>query len=1016
MTMKITSRKNLGRGCAKQVRFAIVCLALMVSGMAAYAQKAVTGKVTDGSDGSGLPGVSVSVKGTTTGSVTDATGSYKVNVASDDAVLAFSFIGYVSQEVAVGNRSSIDIALAADLQSLQEVVVIGYGEAKRKDVTGSITQVTAKEFNSGVNQNPLQSIQGKVAGLTITQGSGDPNASPTVRLRGYTSLAGGSDPLYVVDGVIGVPINSISPNDIETMDVLKDASASAIYGSRAANGVIMITTKRGKSGKPSVTFNNYVAVEEISNRLDLLDGDGYRREVGRLKGPASLNDLQRFPKDANGNSYNTDWQSEIFRTGYSYNNNLGISGGGSNFNYRGSLDFINRDGILANTGLKRTTGRINIDQKALNDKLSIQYNLSFANTASKLADWGIIGSAITFLPTIPVRNEKGEYAEIAGSFDLNNPVAMLENQKFDEVKRITVGGINMKYEILNGLTLGVNGAYRDENNVQSRFRNGAIKAYQGTNGEASRGLQQSKDKLLELTSSYSTQLGSIGNFNVLGGYSFQEVDFDGFGARNTQFLTDQVGYNNLGLGAGSLLTPSTGYTSSYRGRTRLVSFFGRATANFYDKYNFTATLRRDGSSKFGKNNKWGVFPSVAAGWIISNESFLEGNTALSFLKLRAGWGRTGNSEGIGAYNSIRLVGPIGTYYDGRVGDFLPSYGFTQNDNPNLKWEVIEQTNIGLDFQLFGGRLNGTLEVYNKDTKDALYPYQVEADGSRFVTNTILANIGTIRNRGIELALGGDLVKTDDFAWNSRIVGSYYKNTIVSLDGEFIAGEVRFNPFGGRGLSNVWASTLRPGRPLGEFYIPRFSGFSPTDGKVLMEAKDGKEPVSEYDKALLSEAGNPQPFLTGALINAFRYKNLDLSFQLRGIFGHSILNNLRSNLLIPGSVLETNMLNGLDQLPDNYSANQLSDYWLEKATFVRLDNWQIGYQIPVANKLVTNARVYVGGNNLFIITKYKGVDPELEVKGDLQGGGTSQVPNSIGLDAGGIYPKTRTFQLGFNLTF
>jgi TonB-linked SusC/RagA family outer membrane protein len=983
--------------------------------VSAYAQEVtVTGKVTDEKSNS-LPGVAITVKGTTKGANSDMDGNYSVS-ADKNATLVFSFIGFTSKEVVIGNQSVINVTLSDDVKALEEVVVVGYGTAKRKDVTGTVTSVSSKDFNAGINPNPLQAIQGRVAGLTITQPNGDPNTSPTVRLRGYTSLAGGSDPLYVVDGIIGVPISTISPTDIESMDVLKDASASAIYGSRAANGVIIITTKRGKSGRTTITFNNYVGVDIISNNLKLLDGPGYISEVRRIKGDSSLLDGQRFPKDAQGKNYNTDWWDQISRSGVTNSHDLAISGGSPTFSYRGSLNYTNREGIIKNTGFDRLTGRINLDQKALDNRLNVQYSLSYTNTNSDLTDGGILANATLFLPTLPVRNANGTYYEVPGAFDLNNPVAMLDNEIFKREKNTLVGAVNLKYELFNGFTLGVNGAIKRDQEVESRSRDRSVKAFQINNGLASRSLAQINDKLLELTATYFKGFGDKGsNFSLLGGYSYQNIVNDGFGANNTQFVANGLGYNNLGLGAGSLILPSTSYVSSYKNQTTLASFFGRGTLNVNEKYNVTATLRYDGSSKFGANNKWGLFPSIAGGWTISDESFFPKSNAFNYLKLRASWGKTGNSEGLVAYQSLQLYGPSGSYYDGSINNFLPGYAITQNTNPNLKWEVVQQVNLGLDFQFVNGRFTGSVDVFNKKTEDMLYKYSVPADGVKYFTNFIWANVGSMRNKGIELSFGGAIIEKDNFNWTSRLVGSYIKNEIVNLKSDdFDSGIIRFNAFGGRGLSNVFASILTPGLPLGSFNnVGHFVGFD-EKGQMLLEGKDGGAPVTNPSDARVNFKDNPQPYITGAWVNNFRYKKFDFSFQLRGVFGNSILNNLRSNLSIPGSILETNMLQSVTELPKNFSTNALSDYWLEKGTYVRLDNWQLGYNLAFDSKYISNARIYVGGNNLFIITKYRGVDPELEVKGDFNIGNSA--PNSLGLDASGIYPKTRSFQLGVNLTF
>ncbi|MFT4031438.1 MAG: TonB-dependent receptor [Siphonobacter sp.] len=1003
-----------------------VLVVMLLANLTSFAQdRTLTGKVTTAEDGTALPGVNILVVGTTRGTQTDANGTYRINVGPGSK-LRFTSVGMETQEIQVNDsQTTLDIVMKLNSQSLSEVVVVGYGTAKRKDLTGSVVSVSSKDMNPGVNPNPLQSIQGKVAGLVITQPSGDPTQSPTVRLRGYTSLAGGSDPLYVVDGMIGVPISTIAPNDIETMDVLKDASAAAIYGSRAANGVILITTKRGKAGKTTLSFNNYVGVSTISKRFDLLDGPGYVDAVTKIKGASALSDGLRFPENASGNYYNTDWIKEITRAAVTNNHELALSGGTPQLSYRGALNYISQQGLVQNTGLNRLTARFNLDQKALNDRLNIQYNLAYTETHSKYADGNIISNATTFLPTLPIYDTDGSFYEVGGSFSLYNPVAMLKNMTNNGELRYIQGGMNLRYEILDGLTLGVSGQLQRSTEVKDYYTNPNVKAYASNNGRASRSLDDVNNRLLELTANYTKNISDKSNFSLLGGYSFQQTDKDGFGAANNGFVTDFVTIDNLGLGSGTLISPSNNYATSYRNQTKLISFFGRGMLNLADKYNLTATVRRDGSSKFGANHKWGVFPSVGAGWTISNESFLAGKNFLNYLKLRAGWGQTGNSEGINPYNSLLLYGQSGTYYDGSVGDFLPGYAITQNANPDLKWEVLQTTNVGFDFQLLKGRFSGTIEYYNKLTKDMLFNYNVSADGVNYFTNTILANVGSMKNSGIEFSLGGALIEKGKFSWNANLVLSYNKNKIVSLsNSKYQTGQIRFNAFGGRGLSDVYASYLTPGRPLGEFNnVPTFAGFD-DDGNVLMKSGTGGDPVTDVSTSDASVAaaagnpinqGNPQPFLTGAFSNTFRYKNFDLSFQLRGTFGNKILNNIRNNLMLPGSILETNMLKDVNTLPVNYGTNVLTTMWIESGTFVRFDNWQLGYNIPVKGKTLSNARLYIGGNNLFILTKYKGIDPELQTKGDLSSN-TSQTPNSIGLDNSSVYPKTRTFQLGLNLTF
>lgn len=983
-------------------------------------ERILTGVVRDAAGKLPLPGVNIVEKGTTNAATTDASGTFSIRVGNH-ATLRISSVGYVSQERVTGNETRLDIDLQPEEKTLSEVVVIGYGTVQKKDLTGAVSQLSNKDFNAGITPNPMQAIQGKVAGLNITQPSGDPNQSPTVRLRGYTSLAGGSEPLYVVDGVIGVPVNSLSPSDIERIDVLKDASASAIYGSRAANGVIMITTKRGRSGKTTLDINHYVGVETISRRLDLMNASEYRAQVERIKGPASLNDNLKFPKGPDGNGYATDWMKEISRTGFTHNTELALSGGSENISFRGSLSYTDRKGIIKNTGFDRLTGRINVDQKTLNNRLRIQYNLTLSKIGSDLVNTGVINRAVLFLPTLPVRNPDGSYYEVDGSFDLYNPVAMQNNYQNVSQNHQLIGAVNAIYDLTDHLSLGVNGAYRYDNTVASSAYNVAVKAYKGMLGEAARNLDQRNDRLLELTLRYNRSLGGDSRMNLLAGYSYQQVDNDGFGARNNigdpsledVDLYNLYGYNNLSRYQGTLIRGQNNYATSYANSYKLISFFGRATFDLANRFNLTATLRRDGSSKFGANNKWGMFPSVAAGWILSNEAFLAGKQTVNYLKLRAGWGQTGNSEGIAPYNSLLLYGPaVNNYYDPVLKNYLPGVDVIQNSNPDLRWEVLSQFNLGLDFELFKGRISGTLEVYDKRTNDMLYNYSVAQNGVDIFVGNILKNVGSMSNKGVELTLGGTVLEKGKGRWVSSLTAAYNRNKVVRLNADnFDSGQILYNSFDGRGLGLVTASELREGHPLGEFYVPHFTGFDDNGNITFEDAAGGK--TTNYADARKFESGNGIPRTTVGWSNRFTYSRFDLSFLVRGVFGHKILNNLRSNLTLSGSILENNMIRDISRFPANYSIPALSDYWLENGSFVRLDNWQIGYTIP-AKGVLRQARIYIGGNNLFTLTKYTGIDPELAVDGSIQT--NQQRPTNIGVDSGYIYPKTRSFQLGLSLSF
>ncbi len=1006
--MNYSYKVNRERDRVGSTRIWHTLLALLFSVSAVLAQDiTVSGVVTD-AKGEGIPGVAVTVKGTTRGANTGIEGDYTVQ-APANGTLVFSFVGYVAQEIPINNRTKVDIKMSEDTKALEEVVVVGYGTQKRKEISGTVSSVSSKEFNAGFNANPLAAVQGKVAGLVISQTGSDPNSTAVVRLRGVGSLSAGSDPLYVVDGVPGVPIANISPNDIESIDVLRDASSAAIYGSRASNGVIIITTKRGKSGKATVDYNGFVGVDQVAKAPAYMNGDEYRAAAQKFG----------FTLGADDKGANTDWFDAITRSAAVNNHNLAFSGGTENFSYRASLGYLNQQGVVRESGYERTSARINLDQTVLNGKLKISTSLSAILGKRNYVNYDAFAYSITNVPTDPIYTtdpafqtpSQSGYFERLGSFSVFNPVALLNETTNIGKSTEYLGNLNLKYTIIDGLVASVNGALKGYQQNGSYYQSRVPKAAVSAQGVASQSNgpaynAPSEDKLLELTLNYNKTLGNL-NLGALGGYSYQDVTFNGFSASNRNFISDEISFNNLGAGAGlSLGQGLNGAVGSFRSNYKLISFFGRVTAALSEKYFATLSLRRDGSTKFGANNKWGVFPAASVGWTLSNEEFLSSVPAIDNLKLRVNYGQTGNSEGIAPYTTLALLGAGEKYYDN--GNWLPSYRPVQNPNPDLKWEVNENYGVGVDFSLFNYRLTGALDYYVRNTNDLLFSINAPLS-IRPIVPSILANVGSMRNSGVELSLDGLIMDKGDFKWQAVLAGATLKNEVVALSkGEFIASESIFI-FSGlgaatRGTSDVPFSIIRAGYPVGALWGAKVTGIDDKGQYVIEDINgDGKIDENATDRTFI---GNPLPKVTASLTNNFTYGNFNLSFLLNSNWGNKIFNAERLQYdrqvgRIPGE----NTLKSAVDSPIRDERTGSFDYFVEDGSFVRLANFRLGYNVPVKGNNVSNLNVYVSGNNLFVLTKFKGVDPELSTGNSNSGIYTKQQ-----------FPKSRGFQLGVNLSF
>ncbi|WP_165042743.1 TonB-dependent receptor [Dysgonomonas sp. ZJ709] len=932
--------------------------------------------------GETLPGASVTITGTNVGIMSDHEGRFSINVPTGSKELKVTLIGMKSQTIPIGSETNIRITMEDDAVMLDDVIAIGYGTIQKKDLSGSVANISERDFNKGVVTSADQLLKGKVSGLVITRPGGDPTQSATMRLRGSTSLMGGNGPLVVIDGVPGASLNSVAPQDIESMSVLKDASAAAIYGARSANGVILITTKKGKAGKTSITYDGFFAVENLANNLDMLTADEWRKYV-------KDNDITKA-MDYGGD---TKWNEEIYRTGYSQNHNLSLMGGTENSTYRASVNYLDQKGIVLDNGLQRLNANISFDQTALDGNLRVLLN---ANTA--IEDWtsvpttNVFAYSLNLNPTIPVYDDNGGFKEVSG-YEYYNPVAMLKQMTSESKRNQFMGRMQVEYKFLNMFTAAVNGSLSRTNRLNGYYESKDSRTAEQINGLARRSTVEDNTRLLETTLTFDKTFNKVHKINAIAGYSYQDFSTENFMAQRRGFINDKFMYNNFGAAEG-VMNPSD--VTSWKEKNKLISMYARANYSMGGKYIFTGTIRRDGSSKFGKDNKWGTFPSGSVAWRISEESFVKNISFLDDLKMRVSYGITGNQD-IGNYKSAALYGAAGYYY--RDGSFYTQYAPNQNENPNLKWEETAQLDFGFDYYLLGGKIRGSIDYYNKQTSNLLYDYPVSTPPYQY--RTMMANVGKVENKGIELSVEATMVDTKDFKWDLGFNFAKNKNTLKSLSNdEFKLDVVYTGEWSLNGLQET-PQILKPGYSIGTFYGAKYTG-KDENGIFQYEdvSKDGKFVYAD-DRTVI---GNAQPDFTMNMSNSFQYKNLSLSFMMRGVFGNDIANSTGLYLddinRMPGSNVLRSALDKAAQ-PLVYSS-----YYIEDGSFVRMEYLTLGYdfKLPASSK-IKNIRLSATANNLFIITGYSGIDPEVNADGLV-----------LGIDARNYYPKTRAFSLGVNVSF
>jgi len=987
---------------------------VMVTSVAWSQSKTVTGKVTSSEDGSALPGVNVVEKGTSNGTITNTEGEYSITVGSD-ATLVFSFVGFKAQEKVVGSQSSLSVVIEPDVTALSEVVVIGYGAVEKKDATGALVSLKPEDFNSGVISSPEQLIQGRAAGVQITSSSGEPGAGVNIRIRGTSSIRSGNNPLFVVDGVplsgddvssggmgsgLGSssarnPLNFINPSDIASIDVLKDASATAIYGSRGANGVVLITTKKGTAGKGTLDYSYNLSFGKITKKYDLLNRDAF------LAGYAGFNG-QAAAANVDGGS-NTDWQDQILRTAITHNHNLSFGAGDKTGNYRFSVGYMDQEGIIRISGLKRYTARFNGNKTFINDRLNVGTQMTIANTKDSGApitdnsgfEGDLLGSALKSNPSYPVKKPDGTFNQV--STNEPNPAAILAYSRDNTNTLRALGNISAELEIVKNFKFKT--VYGFDKSLSARKT--AFSKDLWVSGIKDEGMLYTNDieinnTLWENYFTYDKKSENL-SINAVLGYSYQQFSKGTKGNAYTHFRT-----NDLDLMINNAASSDQKYPDAANEKPAVIavnssltndelqSFFGRVNFGIKEKYVVTATLRADGSTKFGPGNKYGYFPSAAFKWRLVEEGFLP--DAVSDMNVRVGYGVTGNQE---IPHNLYQQRQRYSDWNFNTSFVVGGGGFDAVAFPNdgLKWESTSQFNGGIDFGFFNNRLTGSLDVYYKNTQNMLVPV---TSAQPAVQPFVWKNIdGTVINRGIEIALQGDVVATSDFKWTLIANAAFNHNEVKDF-----AGIINTGVISGQGLSGAFAQRIANGQPLFAWFVRDFAGY---DEKGIAQYNGGD--VQKFvGKGAIPKAN-------AGLTSNFKYKKYDLSFFFSGQFGHYIYNNTANAFFTAGALAggRNTTTNVVGSGESNLNSPDVSTRFLENGSYVRLQNVTLGYNIPLTNTFISSLRVFATGQNLFVITDYTGQDPEVNTNKQLDG-----VP-SLNIDYTS-YPRARTFTFGVNASF
>ncbi len=996
----------------------------------------VQGTVTD-QGGAPLPGASVVEKGTSNGAQTDFDGNFSLTVTDQNAILVVSYIGFASKEVSIAGQSSLSIVLEESTAALDEIVVVGYGTQKKSDLTGSVTSLSQDDLNPGANVSVDQQLLGRAAGVQINQASSAPGGGLAIRIRGSSSLNASNEPLYVIDGFpidnspnIGTggaaqvsennvprnPLNALNPADIKSIEILKDASATAIYGSRGANGVILITTKKGSQGRISVTYDSYAGIQEVAQRLDVLNTAQYIDGINALsvdQGNGEVFSAEDIANIGNG----VDWQDRVFRVAPIFNNNLSISGGSEKSSFYASFNYFNQEGVVENSGIKRYTGRINLETQ-IGERVTVglNFNTSLVQDNNNIdgvqtnENAGPINSALLYDPTEPVRNPDGTFTQSA-NLTINNPAALISGVINENETNRTFGNAYLNYNFTDHLSGKFNfgtdrqTSRRDIYNSTQTIRGAAA------GGIAAISVLERTNYLFEYTMTYNKQFNENNALTVLGGVTFQNFSTRSFDADIAGFPTDEIGTNNLELG-----DTNTDNLFSRKEVNTLLSYLGRVNYNLYDKFLFTASIRADGSSRFGENNRFGYFPSFAFGYKMDQEDFVP--EVFNQLKLRASWGQTGNQEIANFASQSTFGSGPNVVLDGTIlNSIIPQ----RIANPDLKWETTEQVNIGLDWSILNGRISGTVDYFSKNSKDLLFNLPLpRASGFQ----SILTNVGEVKNSGFEFLINTTNIDTDNFQWDTSLNFSVIKNEVVDLGriDQIVTGNIQ-------SVGNT--AIIRKGDPLASYFGYVVTGIfqegddiansaQPTaqPGFPIFEDRNGDGAITPDDQTII---GTPYPDFTYGIQNSLRYKNFQLDFFFQGQQGVDLLNvnvieslypaNFRRNRIAEHILERWTPQNPNARFPSSvnpnaYGASKVNSLTVQDASYLRLKNVQLSYSVPTSKIDFLNAlRVYVTGQNLFTITDYVGFDPEANSFGN----------SNVRVDYSS-YPLARTFLMGLTANF
>lgn len=952
----------------------------------AQQNKTVTGTVVD-TNGIPIIGANVVVKGTTNGNITDADGKFTIENVPENTILQISYIGYKTQEVTVRNKSKVEIALEEDSENLQEVIVVGYGSTVKKDLTTAVTSVKSKDFLQGASNSPLQMIDGKVAGVSVSNtAAADPNASPSIQVRGASSLKAGNGPLIVIDGMPGGDLRNLAQQDIESITVLKDGSAAAIYGSRGANGVILVQTKQGKAGKVSITYDGYAEHDFVAARPEILSPEEFvANNIGKDYGSR------------------TNWYDELLnKNNFGQNHNLALSGGSESTIFRISANYRSKEGMDIATDRKEYGLRASFKQITLEGLLEVTGNISYRYADEDYTDYGSFKQAVELNPTY----SKDEMDAFRNNFDSYNPIFNLTRRENGATQEYLTTDFNIKLNILKNLNtelkLGRQG--HDKKQREYYFKDHRESINNSRNGRARLENEKWVDYTLEWLGNYSLDIDQH-HLKVMGGYSYQEFNWEKFNAENMNFPTDAFLYNNLGAGDYNKADGRLGMESD-KNKEKTIAFLGRVNYDFDNTFLFTGSIRYEGNTKFGTDHKWGAFPAASAAWRVSRLSFFEDSQTVNDLKLRFSYGQTGRS-GFDKYISLAKYTGYG-WMPNSEGKWVQVYGPGNNPNRDLSWEKQISYNLGIDYTLFNSRLSGSLDLFIREGKDVIGEYQVPVPP--YLHEKIMTNVGTTNSKGFELQINWDAVQTDKFTYSTNATLAYTKSKLKSFSNE----KYELGYMEGDGLPSPGnpgpCQRLQDGIEIGSFYGYRYAGVD-EDGNIMVykggekggETLRGRD-AGEADRTYI---GNGTPKWEMAWGNTFTYKGFDLSLYFRGRFDYQILNQYQMYYGLQG-------VTGINKLTSAYKENAhikgekiMCDYFLENGNYLKLDNITLGWTPKLNTKWISNLRIYATMKNVFTITKYSGgMDPSsVDVTGLWAGRGSMD-----------LYPTARNVSFGVQISY